>query len=227
MFCVKEMPRQADREFTDLCLKTDTATIGHRLQDGFLNRRIRPVFDHRPIVGTAVTLSLPAQDATLVHYVASKIRPGDILVVDRGGNDQFACVGGAVAVALQVAGCVGAIVDGPVTDPDELKEVDFPVWSRGISPVTCRNQGIGGSMNVPISVGGVVVNPGDVVFADNCGVVVLRPDETRANVEWAVEYSLNDRRNWERIRNGEKIADISGATQLVESNLSDITQIST
>ena len=187
MFCVRNMPPQADPDFHALCLRTDTATIGHHLQDGFLDRRIRLVLNHRPIVGTAVTLSLPAQDATLVHYVASKIRPGDVLVIDRGGNDQFACVGGAVAVALQVAGCVGAIVEGPVADPDELKEVDFPVWSRGISPITCRNQGIGGSMNVPISCGGVVVNPGDVVFADNCGVVVLRLAETRANVEWAVE----------------------------------------
>ena len=82
-------------------------------------------------------------------------------------------------------------------------------------------------MNVPISCGGVVVNPGDVVFADNCGVVVLREKETRGNVEWAVEFSVNDRKNWERLRNGEKIADISGATEIVESNLSDISQIST
>lgn len=227
MFCVKEMPPPADPEFTALCLRTDTATIGHRLQDGFLDPRIRPVFDHEPVVGTAVTLSLPAQDATLVHYAAGRMRPGDVLVIDRGGNDRFACIGGTVAVALQVAGCAGAIVDGPVTDPDELREVGFPVWSRGISALTCRNQGIGGSMNVPVSCGGVVVSPGDVVFADACGVVALRVAETRANVDWAVDYSLNDRRNWERLRKGEKLADISGATDLVEANLSHVTQIST
>ena len=227
MFCVKDMPLQADPEFIALCLQTDTATIGHRLQDGFHDRNIRPVLGTGTIVGTAITLCLPAQDATLIHYAAGKMRPGDVLIIDRGGNDHFACIGGTVAVALQVAGCIGAIVDGPITDPDELKEVGFPVWSRGISAITCRNQGLGGSMNVPISCGGVVVNPGDVVFADNCGVVVLREKETQENVEWAVEFSSNDRKNWERVRNGEKIADISGATELVEANMSETSQIST
>lgn len=225
MFCVKDMPPQSDPKFIELCRKTDTATIGHRLQEGFLNRNIQPTNNIGGIIGTAVTLALPAQDGTLIHYAAGKMRPGDVLVVDRGGNDQFACIGGAVAVALQVAGCVGAIVDGPVTDPHELDELGFPVWARGVSAITCRNQGLGGSMNVPISCGGVLVRPGDVVFADNCGVVVLRQDETREIVEWAAEYSINDRKNWERIRGGEKIADISGATEIVEANLTDSTQI--
>jgi len=108
------------------------------------------------------------------------LRPGDIVVVDRMGDQRHACWGGGVTIAAKAAGALAGVVDGPCTDLSEIQESDFPVWSRGISPITTRLYNLGGGLNIPVSCGGVPVLPGDVVLADESGVLVLRRDEAEA-----------------------------------------------
>ncbi len=219
MFTVNDMPPPLDAEVVDLAQGIASATIGHLLNSGFMTNDVRPVIGSRAIAGCAVTVAFSGQDSTILHHAVGLLRPGDVLVIDRLGDDRHACIGGGVGLAAKVAGALGAIVDGPCTDPDELEEIDFPVWSRGISPITTRLQGIAGTMNQTICCAGAVVTPGDLVLADGNGVVVVPRKQVTQILEAARVKEARSAANMERVRNGEKLGDCSGATEMVMKKL--------
>ena len=219
-YIVNDMPAQADAALIDKCRRVETATVGHRRHMGFVDRRIQCVVPGRTIAGTAVTLALPGQDSTLLHHVIQFLRPGDVLVIDRLGDDKHACVGGGVAVAIKATGCEGVIVDGPCTDFPEIEQYDLPVWCRGASPITTRLYDIGGSFNVPVSCGGAVAHPGDIVIADFSGVLVMPAGEAEADVDWALEKQAAEPAAHETIDAGEKLGDRTGASAMVEKKRS-------
>lgn len=218
-FVIKDMPAQIDDALLEKCLRAETATIGHRRLMGFVDRRVQSVRPRDRIAGTAVTLALPGMDSTLLHHVVQFLRPGDVLVIDRLGDEKHACLGGGVAVAIKATGCAGVVVDGPCTDFPEIEQYELPVWCRGASPITTRLHGVGGSFNVPICCGGAVVMPGDVVVADFSGVVVIPPGEAPADVEWALEKAASEPEAHRRMRSGEKLGERSGASRIVEQKL--------
>lgn len=219
-FVIRDLPEQVAPQIIAKLSRAETATIGHVRQQGFADRRIQAILPGRRIAGTAVTLALPGQDSTLLHHVIGLLRPGDVLVIDRLGDDKHACLGGGVAVATKASGAVGAIVDGPCTDFAEVRAANFPVWCRGPAPITTRLYGIGGAFNTPINCGGVTVNPGDAVVADDSGVLFLPPDDAEENADWALNNQANEPDLHERLRAGEKLGDISGATKIVMAKLS-------
>jgi len=163
-------------------------------------------------VGPAVTLAIPGPDSTLLHHALGLLRPGDVLVVDRLGDDKYACWGGGVTVAAKAAGAAGGIVDGPCTDIQEIEDSDFPVWCRGMAPITTRLYNLGGMLNMPISCGGVVVNPGDVVIADDSGVLILPPEEAEQVADEAIARQEKGLANQDRVTAGEKLGELSGAS---------------
>ena len=220
-FVLHDLPPQIAPRIIDKLSRSETATIGHTRQQGFADRAIQGILPERRAAGTAVTLAIPAQDSTLLHHVLGLLRPGDILVVDRLGDDKHACLGGGVAVATKAAGAVAAIVDGPCTDFSEIRAEDFPIWCRGPAPITTRLLGIGGAFNTPVTCGGVAVRPGDAVLADESGVLFLPPDAAEAAADWALENQFNEPRLHDRLRSGEKLGDISGATKMVLSNIAE------
>ena len=174
-YTIRDMPAQVDAESLALLAQVETATVGHWRHLGFMHRGIQSLLRGRRVVGTAVTLAIPGPDSTLLHHAVGLLRPGDILVVDRLGDDRHACWGGAVTLAAKAAGAAAGIVDGPCTDLAEIEASAFPVWARGIAPITTRLYDLGGYLNVPVSCGGAVVMPGDAVLADDSGVLVLPP----------------------------------------------------
>jgi 4-hydroxy-4-methyl-2-oxoglutarate aldolase len=221
MYTVREMPLQISTEDLELLSGVETATIGHWRLFGFMDRRIQPLLPGRRVVGTAVTVAIAGADSTMLHYATGKLRPGDILVVDRLGDDKYACWGGGVTVAAKAAGAVAGIVDGPCTDLSEIRESDLPVWSRGTSPITTRLYNLGGGMNIPVSCGGAVVMPGDAILADESGVLVLPSHEVRVVAQRALSMQEDIKKSEARVRRGEiKLGVHSGATALVEANLS-------
>ncbi|MBN9064339.1 MAG: 4-hydroxy-4-methyl-2-oxoglutarate aldolase [Rhizobiales bacterium 65-9] len=219
MFTVNDMPPQIDASLVDLLEQAETATIGHVLYEGFVDRRIAPLLPGRRIAGTAVTLRLPHADSTLLHYATKLVRPGDIVLIDRCGDDKYACWGGGLTLAMKLAGVKAGIIDGPATDLSEIKEFDLPMWSRGLSSITTRLLGIEGAMNTPISVGGQVVRPGDAILADEQGVLVMSPKIAREAAERAIAMQKNEALMHKRLRAGEKLPDISGATAIVEAKM--------
>jgi regulator of RNase E activity RraA len=169
----------------------------------------------RRVAGTAVTVAIPGPDSTLLHHALGVLRKGDVLVVDRLGDDRHACWGGGVTVAAKAAGAVAGVVDGPCTDLEEIETSQFPMWCRGIAPITTRLYDLGGRLNRPVSVGGVVVMPGDAVLCDESGVLVLPPDEAESEARQAIERQERGLKTQGRVAKGEKLGDISGATAKV------------
>jgi 4-hydroxy-4-methyl-2-oxoglutarate aldolase len=209
------MPTQLSAEVVALLEQTETATVGHWRHWGFCDRRIQPLLRRKRVAGTAVTVAIPGPDSTLLHHALGLLRPGDILLVDRLGDDRHACWGGGVTVAAKAAGAKAGVVDGPCTDLEEVEASDFPLWCRGIAPITTRIYDLGGRLNMPISVGGVVVMPGDAVLCDESGVLVLPPGEAEAEARAAIERQARGLTTQDRVAKGEKLGVISGATAKV------------
>ena len=217
-YTLNEMPEQIDQSILEKSLKAETATIGHRRHVGFINRNIQNIFNQKiTIAGTAVTLAIPGQDSTLLHHIIQFLRPGDILCIDRLGDDKHACLGGGVAAAIVASGCSGVIIDGPCTDFPELKEYGLQVWCKGASPITTRIYNIGGSFNIPVSIGGSVVNPGDVVIADFSGVLVMPLKEAEDDLDWALSKQKSEPSAHKKLFDGQLIGDMSGASNFVKN----------
>ncbi len=210
------MPRPVDEKLTNLLFSCETATIGHFRESGFIDPNIRSVLSKTHIVGTAITLSLPPTDGTLLNHAMRLVRPGDVLIIDRQGDKRHACWGGVLTHVAKGLGLAGVVIDGMATDAESIREHSFPVWSRGVSALTTKLAGQGGSMNVPISVGGVVVQPGDAILADESGVLVLSCDEIETIAVHAIELQEEEEKVLSRISQGECLPDISGATSLIE-----------
>jgi regulator of RNase E activity RraA len=211
------MPAQISGEVIALLEQTETATVGHWRLWGFCDRGIQPLLPTCRVAGTAVTLAIPGPDSTLLHHATTLLRPGDILIVDRLGDDRYACWGGGVTVAVKASGAKAGVVDGPCTDMEEIEDSGFPIWCRGMAPITTRLYDLGGRLNMPISVGGVVVNPGDAVLCDDSGVLILPPNEAEAEARLAIETQAKGLKLQDRLARGEKLGELSGASAKVRA----------
>src|SRR6185295_11912901 len=152
---IHDMPRQLPATAMAELQKVEAATIGHYLHDRFMAPALKAVIDGRRIAGTAVTLSIPGPDSTLLYYAMDRLRPGDVLVIDRAGDDRHACWGGFMAAVAKLRGATGIVIDGQVTDPVEIRAQGVPTWARGVSPITTKLLNLGGAFNLPVSCGGV------------------------------------------------------------------------
>ncbi len=135
---------------------------------------IRPLWPGMPrIAGPAFTVRTLWHDNLALHAAIYLAAPGDVLVVE-AGDDEMAVAGGNVCAIAQRRGVVGLVVDGVVRDWTESRDKGFPIFARGASPIPAPRDGIGG-INHPIRCGGITVRPGDVVVADEEGIVVVPP----------------------------------------------------
>jgi len=138
---------------------------------------IRPVYlPIGRVVGPAVTVSIPAGGINMVKLGIQQARAGDVLVVSVQGDTTYAMMGGNISLGMQARGVRGFVIDGAVRDVSELRELGFPTFARGVATAAADLGGPRGEVNVPIACGSVVVNPGDLVVADEDGVVVVPPD---------------------------------------------------
>jgi 4-hydroxy-4-methyl-2-oxoglutarate aldolase len=215
MFVVNELPPPIDAALLNLLQRAEPATIGHFRHTGFMAPEIRALLPDRRIAGTAVTIRCYGADTTIVHYALGKLRPGDVLVMDRAGDVRHAACGGGVAFAARAAGCVGIIIDGVATDVAELRDYGLPVWARGLSAVTGKRQFAQGEFCVPISCGGVPVEPGDAVLADENGALVLKAHEITAASERAIAMQHAEKETLARVSAGERMPDINGTNARV------------
>jgi 4-hydroxy-4-methyl-2-oxoglutarate aldolase len=216
---INPMPAQISPGLVAKLMKVETATVGHSRHWGFMDRAIQPLLRSKRVAGTAVTLAIPGPDSTLLHHALGLLRPGDILVIDRLGDYRHACWGGGVTIAAKAAGAVAGVVDGPCTDLAEIEDSDFPMWCRGMAPITTRLYNLGGMLNLPVSCGGTVVQAGDAILADESGVLVLPAAEADAVADAAIARQERGERNQDRVRGGEKLGELSGATKLVQESM--------
>jgi regulator of RNase E activity RraA len=204
------LPAPCDPALLATLREAEPATIGHFHDRGFLHRRIRAVAGAKRTTGVAVTVRCEGTDGSILHHALGQLRPGDFLIVDRAGDDVVACLGGASALAAQLRGAVGVVVDGCVTDIDELRQIGLPVWACGLSARTTRSDGAVGSFCRPVECAGVQVSAGDLVLADENGILVLLPDEARGLAERAIEMQRAEQSTLGRLRAGESYPAILG-----------------
>jgi regulator of RNase E activity RraA len=219
VFTLNELPPALNGALVQKLLRAEPATIGHFRNSGFMDPAIRAMQPDLRIAGPAVTVRAPGMDGTIVGYALGQVRRGDVLVIDRAGDHRHAAFGGLVAYACKVAGLAGVIIDGVATDIGEVRKYGVPLWCRGLSAVTTKRIGLAGEFCVPVSCGGVAVNPGDVIIADECGVVVLERAEAEAAAERAIGMQDAEVKSRARLDAGEKLPDISGATKVLQDAL--------
>jgi len=187
------------------------ATIGHLLAEGFVDTAIRPIFGPVSFVGRAVTARMPRGDSALTRPAIRALQPGSVLVIAQEGDTQVANWGEMTSLAAKLRGAAGVIIDGSVTDVVEIRQQRMPTFARAISARVGRRLGLpGGAINEPVECGGVVVRPGDLVVADDNGIVVMPPqvaEEIYPAVRKAEDRSPFTRQ-W--LQKGGDLAEITG-----------------
>ena len=221
---LKPMPVQVSPQILQQLKNISTATIGHFYPWGFMSAALRRLHPVKRVVGTAVTLTIPGADSTLLHHVIGLVRAGDFLVIDRHGDRRHACWGGGVTRAAVNAGLAGAAIDGLCTDPEEILEMGFPIWSLGVSALTTRLSDLGGRFNEPVSCGGIAVCPGDVVIADENGVVAIPADDAESIIDTAIQLEKEIVKGENRLDAGERLGVVYGASALVRRELENDAQ---
>lgn len=158
------------------------------------------------IAGPAVTVSIPAGGINMVKMGIQQAQAGDVMVVSTHGATSTAMLGGNISLGMQRRGIKAFVIDGAVRDASEIRELQFPTFARAVVAPAADLGGPLGEVNVPIACGGVVVNPGDIIVADEDGIVVVPPafaDEVAAAVD-ALEAKHEQAR--EVLRRGEVTA---------------------
>lgn len=163
---------RAPRELVEGFREIPVANIGDVVSRMFcLDARIRPM-NKAPLLGTAFTVRARPGCNLMLHYALDAAQPGDVIVVEDQGDLSNAISGENMMLWAARRQIAGVVVDGAMRDADSIGAMDFPVYARGITPRGPHKSGPG-EVNVPISCGGVVVTPGDIVVGDADGVVVI------------------------------------------------------
>ncbi|MDQ6621827.1 MAG: 4-carboxy-4-hydroxy-2-oxoadipate aldolase/oxaloacetate decarboxylase [Pseudomonadota bacterium] len=185
---------------------------------GVMNGELRPIFHDISFVGVALTVLNYPNDNITTHRALRMLSPGDVLVIDEGPGSTTGAFGHNMSLEARKNGAVALVTNGHIRDVRLLRNEGFPVFCRGVCPRSAQKH-TPGSVNVPVAVGGLVVNPGDIVVGDDDGIAVIPLADAQQILERAQARMAMEHQQARDIRNGEKPLEIVHGRNWLETAL--------
>ena len=192
---------QADPKIIAALRDIPVALLSDNLHRSSGSVGLHPYHRPAPLAGTAVTVRSRGGDNVTMLRAFEFCRPGDVMVIDAGGDVTNAVCGGILSFYASTIGVNGMVIDGAIRDVAEIRERDFPVYARGVNHRGPYKDGPG-EINVPVCIGGMVVNPGDIVVGDQDGLLAFAQTEAVLLIEKAKAQMLKEAQTMQAMREG-------------------------
>ena len=171
---------------------------------GALSGRIAPLAPGMRVAGSALTVEVRPGDNLMIHVALAIAQPGDVIVVDGKGDLSSALMGEIMSQQAKALGIAGVVIDGAVRDSEAIRKLGFPMWAAGLNP-NGPTKSVAGRVNHPVSIGGVTVNPGDLIVGDADGITVVERSKAASLLPLAVEKVAAETKRIADIKSGKQL----------------------